>query len=152
MFRMPIFTWNALVTSVLILLAFPILTAALIGAAGRPATSGAQVYSRENGGPMLWQHLFWFFGHPEVYIIALPFFGIITEIIPVFSRKPLFGYKGMVFATLAIGRAVAGGLGAPHVRHRRGAAAVLRVPDLPDRRPDRHQVLQLDRHACGGAS
>ena len=52
---------------------------------------------------MLWQHLFWFFGHPEVYIIALPFFGIVTEIIPVFSRKPLFGYKGMVFATLAIG-------------------------------------------------
>ena len=51
---------------------------------------------------MLWQHLFWFFGHPEVYILVLPFFGIITEIIPVFCRKPLFGYKGMVFATLAI--------------------------------------------------
>ena len=51
---------------------------------------------------MLWQHLFWFFGHPEVYIVALPFFGIITEVIPVFSRKPLFGYKGMVLATLAI--------------------------------------------------
>jgi cytochrome c oxidase subunit 1 len=62
---------------------------------------GALVYSDENGGPMLWQHLFWFFGHPEVYIIALPFFGIITEVIPVFSRKPLFGYKGMVGATLA---------------------------------------------------
>ena len=52
---------------------------------------------------MLWQHLFWFFGHPEVYIIALPFFGVVTEIIPVFSRKPLFGYKGLVFATIGIG-------------------------------------------------
>ena len=52
---------------------------------------------------MLWQHLFWFFGHPEVYIVALPFFGIITEIIPVFSRKPIFGYKGLVGATIAIG-------------------------------------------------
>ena len=134
LFRMPIFTWNALVTSVLILLAFPILTAALFGAAGRPATSARSSTRRENGGPMLWQHLFWFFGHPEVYIIALPFFGIITEIIPVFSRKPLFGYKGMVFATARHRRAVARGVGAPHVRHRRGAAAVLRVPDLPDRR------------------
>src|SRR5207248_866010 len=51
---------------------------------------------------MLWQHLFWFFGHPEVYIVALPFFGIVTEVIPVFSRTPLFGYKGMVAATIAI--------------------------------------------------
>ena len=102
MFRMPIFTWNTLVTSVLILLAFPILTAALLALLA-DRNLGALVYSAENGGPMLWQHLFWFFGHPEVYIIALPFFGIITEIIPVFSRKPLFGYKGMVGATLAIG-------------------------------------------------
>jgi cytochrome c oxidase subunit 1 len=102
LFRMPIFTWNALVTSVLVLLAFPILTAAIFGMLA-DRNLGALVYSDENGGPMLWQHLFWFFGHPEVYIIALPFFGIITEIIPVFSRKPLFGYKGMVFATIAIG-------------------------------------------------
>ncbi|HEY4627264.1 MAG TPA: cytochrome c oxidase subunit I [Blastococcus sp.] len=102
LFRMPIFTWNALVTSVLILLAFPILTAAIFGMLA-DRQLGSLIYSAENGGPMLWQHLFWFFGHPEVYIIALPFFGIITEIIPVFSRKPLFGYKGMVFATLGIG-------------------------------------------------
>jgi cytochrome c oxidase subunit 1 len=102
MFRMPIFTWNTLVTSVLVLIAFPILTAALFALLA-DRQLGAQIYSRENGGAMLWQHLFWYFGHPEVYIIALPFFGIITEVIPVFSRKPLFGYKGMVGATLAIG-------------------------------------------------
>jgi cytochrome c oxidase subunit I len=102
LFRMPIFTWNTLVTSLLVLLAFPILTAALLALLA-DRNLGALVFSDENGGPMLWQHLFWFFGHPEVYIIALPFFGIITEIIPVFSRKPLFGYKGMVAATLLIG-------------------------------------------------
>nr|WP_305852304.1 cytochrome c oxidase subunit I [Blastococcus sp. PRF04-17] len=102
LFRMPIFTWNTLITSVLVLFAFPILTAAIFGMLA-DRHLGALIYSDENGGPMLWQHLFWFFGHPEVYIIALPFFGIITEVIPVFSRKPLFGYKGMVFATIAIG-------------------------------------------------
>jgi cytochrome c oxidase subunit 1 len=102
MFRMPIFTWNILVTSVLVLMAFPILTAALFGLLAERKL-GAQVFTPANGGPVLWQHLFWFFGHPEVYIVALPFFGIITEVIPVFSRKPLFGYKGLVFATLGIG-------------------------------------------------
>ncbi|RCW46983.1 cytochrome c oxidase subunit 1 [Halopolyspora algeriensis] len=101
MWRMPIFTWNILLTSVLILLAFPILTAALFGLLA-DRTLGAHVFDPANGGAILWQHLFWFFGHPEVYIVALPFFGIITEIIPVFSRKPLFGYTGMVFATLGI--------------------------------------------------
>jgi cytochrome c oxidase subunit 1 len=63
---------------------------------------GAHVFDAEHGGAILWQHLFWFFGHPEVYIIALPFFGIVTEILPVFSRKPLFGYVGLVGATLGI--------------------------------------------------
>jgi len=102
MFRMPIFTWNILVTSVLVLLAFPILTAAVFGMLADRKLN-AQVFEAENGGAILWQHLFWFFGHPEVYIVALPFFGIITEIIPVFSRKPIFGYKGLVGATIAIG-------------------------------------------------
>ncbi|MEP6851297.1 MAG: cytochrome c oxidase subunit I [bacterium] len=101
MFRLPIFTWNILVTSVLVLLAFPILTAALL-VLYADRHLGAQVYDPANGGAILWQHLFWFFGHPEVYIVALPFFGIVTEVIPVFSRKPLFGYKGLVFATLSI--------------------------------------------------
>jgi cytochrome c oxidase subunit I len=102
MFRMPIFTWNIVVTSLLVLLAFPILTAALFGALA-DRKLGAQVFEASNGGAILWQHLFWFFGHPEVYIVALPFFGIVTEIIPVFARKPIFGYKGLVAATIAIG-------------------------------------------------
>jgi cytochrome c oxidase subunit I len=101
MFRMPIFTWNILVTALMVLLVFPILAAALL-AAMADRVLGAHVYDSATNGAILWQHLFWFFGHPEVYIVALPFFGIITEVIPVFSRKPLFGYKGMVAATLAI--------------------------------------------------
>jgi cytochrome c oxidase subunit 1 len=101
MFRMPLFTWTVLVTSVLVLMAFPVLAAALL-ALGADRQFGAQVFASQNGGALLWQHLFWFFGHPEVYIIALPFFGIISEILPVFSRKPLFGYKGLVFATIGI--------------------------------------------------
>jgi cytochrome c oxidase subunit 1 len=101
MFRMPIFCWNILATSILILIAFPVLTAALFGQLV-DRVLGAHVFDPANGGAILWQHLFWFFGHPEVYIVALPFFGIVTEIIPVFSRKPLFGYKGMIFATIAI--------------------------------------------------
>ncbi len=101
MFRMPIFTWNIFVTSLLVLLAFPILTAALLGLEA-DRRLGAHVFDPANGGAILWQHLFWFFGHPEVYIVALPFFGIVSEIFPVFSRKPLFGYKTLIFATLSI--------------------------------------------------
>jgi cytochrome c oxidase subunit 1 len=101
MFRMPIFTWNIFITMILVLIAFPVLTAALLGLEA-DRHLGAHVFDPANGGAILWQHVFWFFGHPEVYIVALPFFGIITEVIPVFSRKPLFGYKVMVFATLAI--------------------------------------------------
>jgi cytochrome c oxidase subunit 1 len=101
LFRMPIFTWNILLTSVLILMAFPILAAALLAALADRLV-GAHIYDSATNGPLLWQHLFWFFGHPEVYIVALPFFGIITEVIPVFARKALFGYKGMVAATISI--------------------------------------------------
>jgi cytochrome c oxidase subunit I len=101
MFRMPLFTWSTLVTSMLVLLAFPVLTAALL-VLEVDRKLGAQVFSASSGGAILWQHLFWFFGHPEVYIVALPFFGIISEVLPVFSRKALFGYKGMVGALIAI--------------------------------------------------
>ncbi len=101
MFRMPVFTWGILITSMMVLMAFPILTAALLALAGE-RLYGLHAFDPENNGPILYQHLFWFFGHPEVYIIALPFFGIISEVIPVFSRKPIFGYKGLIFATIAI--------------------------------------------------
>jgi cytochrome c oxidase subunit 1 len=101
MFRMPIFTWNVLLTSILVLLAFPVLAAALLALEADRAL-GAHVFDASHGGALLWQHLFWFFGHPEVYIIALPFFGIVTEVLPVFSRKPVFGYVGLVLATISI--------------------------------------------------
>ncbi|WAL49876.1 cytochrome c oxidase subunit I [Rhodococcus pyridinivorans] len=101
MFRMPIFTWNVLITSILVLLAFPLLTAALMGLL-YDRMLGGHLFDPATGGVLLWQHLFWFFGHPEVYIIALPFFGIVSEIFPVFSRKPIFGYTGLVYATLGI--------------------------------------------------
>jgi cytochrome c oxidase subunit 1 len=114
MFRMPIFTWNMLVTGILILIAFPVLTAALI-MLFCDRHFGTHIYTVSGGGvPLLWQNLFWFFGHPEVYILALPFFGIVTDIIPVFSRKPVFGYKGMVFATLSIA-ALSTGVWAHHM-------------------------------------
>jgi cytochrome c oxidase subunit 1 len=102
MFRVPIFTWNMAITGILILIAFPVLTSAMV-MLFCDRHLGTHIYEVSGGGvPVLWQHLFWFFGHPEVYILALPYFGIVTEILPVFSKKPVFGYKGLVFASLAI--------------------------------------------------
>src|SRR5690554_3974944 len=101
MFRMPIFVWNTLVTAMLVIIAFPPLASALF-ALGSDRVLGSTVFNPDHGGAILWQHLMWFFGHPEVYIIALPFFGIVSEIFPVFARKPIFGYHGLVYATIAI--------------------------------------------------
>ena len=100
MWRMSVFTWNTLITSILVILVFPVLAAAFFGLAA-DRIFGAHIFNGE-GGAILWQHLFWFFGHPEVYIIALPFFGIVSEIFPVFSRKPIFGYKTLIYATISI--------------------------------------------------
>ncbi len=114
MWRLPIFTWNMLVTALLILIAFPVLTAAMVFL-WTDRHLGTHIYSVAGGGvPVLYQNLFWFFGHPEVYILALPYFGVATEIIPVFSRKPVFGYKGLVFATIAIA-ALSTGVWAHHM-------------------------------------
>jgi cytochrome c oxidase subunit 1 len=103
LFRMPIMTWNLLVTAFMVLVVFPVLSGALIMLEA-DRQFGTRFFDPSDGGsPILWQHLFWFFGHPEVYIVALPFFGVVTEIFPVFARRPVFGYKGLIFATLTIG-------------------------------------------------
>ena len=101
--RMPLFTWTVFVTSALILFAFPALTVGLFLMLF-DRMFGANFFDVANGGnTIIWEHFFWIFGHPEVYILVLPAFGIFSEIIPHFSRKRLFGYSSMVFATVLIG-------------------------------------------------
>ncbi|HEX2296703.1 MAG TPA: cbb3-type cytochrome c oxidase subunit I, partial [Actinomycetota bacterium] len=114
--KMPLFAWAMLVTAFMIFFAMPaVMAASTLLILALPAVAaavtmlltdrhfGTAFFDPTAGGdPLLWQHLFWFFGHPEVYIVILPFFGVVSEIVPVFSRKPLFGYKGFVFATLLI--------------------------------------------------
>src|SRR5512141_1039269 len=100
--RMPMFTWNAFVVQFLLVLAFPVITIALVFLQF-DRFFGTNFYTMSAGAdPLLWQHLFWIFGHPEVYILILPAFGLVSEIIPAFSRKPIFGYPVMVYATMLI--------------------------------------------------
>jgi cytochrome c oxidase subunit 1 len=103
LFRMPILVWTVLVTSVLVLMATPVLTSALV-MLFIDRNYGGHFFDPGNGGnAVLYQNIFWFYSHPAVYIMILPAMGIISEILPVFSRKPLFGYKAFVFATVGIG-------------------------------------------------
>src|SRR5690625_1008068 len=148
MFRMPIFTWNALITGVLVLMAFPPLASALL-ALGADRRFEANIFNPENGGPILWQHLFWFFGHPEVYVLALPFFGIVTEIIPAFSQTDL-RVQDPGGRHDRDRRPVRDGVGPPHVHPRYRHAGVLRLHDDADRGAHGREVLQLDRHHVEG--
>jgi cytochrome c oxidase subunit 1 len=101
--RMPVFTWMTLVVQFLLLFALPVLAIALFQLTF-DRLFGTLFYQPEAGGdPILWQHLFWLFGHPEVYVLILPAMGIVSEVLPVFSRKPLFGYAAVVFSGIAIG-------------------------------------------------
>jgi cytochrome c oxidase subunit 1 len=103
LFRMPVFVWMTLVVNFLLLFAMPIITVALF-LLMFDRQFGANFFNPAAGGdPVLWQHLFWLFGHPEVYILILPAMGIVSEILPVFARKPLFGYRVVVFSGIAIG-------------------------------------------------
>ncbi|QDM45381.1 cytochrome c oxidase subunit I [Paenibacillus thiaminolyticus] len=101
--RMPMFTWTAFITSALILFAFPAVTVGLVLLMFDRLFGGNFFYTPNGGNVILWQHIFWLFGHPEVYILILPAFGIISDVVSTFSRKRLFGYSSMVFATVLIG-------------------------------------------------
>jgi cytochrome c oxidase subunit 1 len=101
--RMPVFTWMMTVVAFLTVFAMPIITAAMIMVFFDRNYDTLFFVASKGGDPLLYQHLFWLFGHPEVYILILPGMGIVSEVLPVFSRKPLFGYKAFVFATVAIG-------------------------------------------------
>jgi cytochrome c oxidase subunit I len=101
--RMPLFTWMALITSFLVVTALPVLAVALFFVTFDRFWGTNFFITQAGGDPVLWQHLFWMFGHPEVYILILPAFGIVSEIIPTFSRKPLFGYAVMVYSGALIG-------------------------------------------------
>src|SRR5680860_1676516 len=103
MMRMPVFIWMSLVTSFLLLFAMPIIAVALFQLMFDRAYGANFFNPAEGGDPILWQHFFWLFGHPEVYIMILPAMGIISEVLPTFSRKPIFGYAAIVFAGIAIG-------------------------------------------------
>src|SRR5258706_3260837 len=101
--RVPLFVWMMFITSFLIILAIPALNSALVLLLTDRTLGSAFFEPSRGGNSMLWQHYFWIFGHPEVYILALPAFGIISEVIPVFSRRPIFGYEFIAASTLAIG-------------------------------------------------
>jgi cytochrome c oxidase subunit 1 len=101
-FRLPLVIWSLFITAILLLLALPVLTAAL-GMLLFDRMAGTHFFNPTQGGePLLWQHLFWFFGHPEVYVLILPAMGIGSDILSVFSRKPIFGYHAMAFSMIAI--------------------------------------------------
>ena len=161
--RMPLTCWTWLVTAILALLGFAVLLAAglllildrTVGTSffipGGLMISDQIITSHKGGSPLLWQHLFWFFGHPEVYIAILPGMGVTSHLLSTFARKPVFGYKAMVYAILSHRLPRLPGVGPPHVHERHEPLlgdGVLRA-DHDHRRALGHQDLQLDRHPVG---
>ncbi len=162
MMRMPLTCWTWFVTAILGLLGFAVLLAAgvlllLDRIAGTsfflPAglVVSDQILNHKGGSPLLWQHLFWFFGHPEVYIAILPGMGVTSQLLSTFSRKPIFGYRAMVYAILGIG--FLGFLVWGHHMFMSGmnpySAMAFSILTMSHRRAFGHQDFQLDRHALG---
>ena len=147
--RIPLFVWTILIYAYLIVLALSSL-AATVTMLLLDRNFGTSFFDpTEGGSALLWQHLFWFFGHPEVYIMVLPAFGVFSEVLPVFARKPIFGYKAIAAVDRRHRVPRPARVGAPHVRDadvdRR--ARVLHALELPDRGADRREDLQLGRDA-----
>ena len=143
--KIPLYTWMAFWANVQILFALPPLTAALVMLL-LDRNLGAHFFDAQAGGsPYLWQHLFWFFGHPEVYILILPAFGMISDVVPVFSRKVIFGYEFVAASTVAIAFDQLRRLGPPYVRRRDEphGRRLLRRGEPGGRDPDRDQDFQL---------
>ena len=143
MMRMPVFTWSILATSLLVILAAPVLTAGLIMVFSDRQLGTCFFDPAEEASSLLWQHVFWFFGHPEVYMLILGAWGIVTEIVSVFSGKPIFSYRGVILVVPVDHGPVLQRVGASHVRDRRRRAAVLQRDHRADLDPDGRAVLHL---------
>ena len=151
-FRLPIFVWSLYATSIILVLATPVLAITLLLIALERLFGVGIFDPRIGGDPLLFQHLFWFYSHPAVYIMILPGMGVVSEIISCFSRKPLFGYKFVAWCSIAIAVDRLLRLGPPHVRERPIAVRRPRVlvHELHRRGALGHQGVQLDRHVAQG--